>query len=69
MCAALGFDDLLGGASPQPQSSPARPQAGGAPLGGLGLGLGGAPMGGSSTGGQKLPPPPAKKDPFADLLG
>lgn len=65
--AALGFDDLLGGASPQPQSSPARPQAAAAPL--AGLGLGGAPMGGGSTGGQQLPAPPAKKDPFADLLG
>ncbi len=65
MAAALGFDDLLGGAISQPQSSPARPQGG--PLGGLGLG--GAAMGGAGTGGQKLPTPPAKKDPFADLLG
>ncbi|KAL4452296.1 hypothetical protein ABPG75_007958 [Micractinium tetrahymenae] len=61
---ALGFGDLLGG--PQ-QPATQQPMAAVAPLPGM---AGGAAMASAGGAGQsRLPPPPKKHDPFADLLG
>lgn len=71
LCAALGFDDLLGGMgapAPQQQSSARQQLGAGVPLAGLGAGgVGGVPMAAGQAN-HKLPPAPAKKDPFADLF-
>lgn len=64
--AALGFDDLLGGPAAPPQA-PAPKQA--AALAGLGGALGGSSAAAAARPKMAPAPPPASKDPFADLLG